>query len=179
MSTQGFGRTLTIRPASPDDIPSIIELAQKIWRAHYPGIIPAAQVEYMLSTMYAPERIEAEIREPSMAYFIADVDGAGVGFAAIGSAAETQTAKLHKLYVLPEVQGTGIGRALMQAALDHAGAQGKEEVILAVNKRNQKAIAAYYRWGFRQRDAVMVDIGGGFVMDDYIFEIAAPRTARH
>ena len=178
MSTPGSGRTLTIRPASPDDISSIVELAQTIWRAHYPGIISEAQVEYMLSTMYAPERIGAEVRDPAMAYFIAEVDGAGVGFAAIGSTAETQTAKLHKLYVLPEFQGTGIGRALMQAALDHAGAQGKEDVILAVNKRNQKAIEAYYKWGFRQRDTVTVDIGGGFVMDDYIFEIAAPRVHR-
>jgi hypothetical protein len=37
-----------------------------------------------------------------------------------------------------------------------------------VNKRNTRAIAAYQRNGFVTADSVVTDIGGGFVMDDYI-----------
>jgi ribosomal protein S18 acetylase RimI-like enzyme len=37
-----------------------------------------------------------------------------------------------------------------------------------VNKRNRNAIAAYEKYGFRIVDSVVKDIGGGFVMDDYI-----------
>jgi ribosomal protein S18 acetylase RimI-like enzyme len=44
--------------------------------------------------------------------------------------------------------------------------------VLAVNKHNAQAIAAYRKNGFRVADAVVKDIGGGFVMDDYIMELA-------
>jgi hypothetical protein len=40
--------------------------------------------------------------------------------------------------------------------------------MLTVNKRNAKAMAAYQRNGFTLTESVVVDIGGGFVMDDYV-----------
>jgi hypothetical protein len=42
------------------------------------------------------------------------------------------------------------------------------ELVLNVNKRNEVAIAAYSRHGFTIRESVKNDIGGGFVMDDYV-----------
>jgi ribosomal protein S18 acetylase RimI-like enzyme len=41
-------------------------------------------------------------------------------------------------------------------------------LILSVNKRNTRALAAYRRNGFIITESVITDIGGGFVMDDYI-----------
>ncbi|MEO8488040.1 MAG: hypothetical protein ABI585_17060, partial [Betaproteobacteria bacterium] len=41
-------------------------------------------------------------------------------------------------------------------------------LVLNVNKRNAKAIAAYRACGLATREDVVVDIGGGFVMDDYV-----------
>ena len=41
-------------------------------------------------------------------------------------------------------------------------------LILNVNKRNAAAIAMYERCGFGVREAIVVDIGSGFVMDDYV-----------
>jgi diamine N-acetyltransferase len=43
-------------------------------------------------------------------------------------------------------------------------------VLLAVNKRNVNAINAYLKHGFRIAEAVVKEIGGGFVMDDYVME---------
>jgi hypothetical protein len=41
-------------------------------------------------------------------------------------------------------------------------------LLLAVNKRNARPIAAYQRNGFAVIQSVMTDFGGGFVMDDFI-----------
>jgi len=41
-------------------------------------------------------------------------------------------------------------------------------VVLAVNKKNAKAIAAYRKHGFAIRESAVTDIGSGFVMDDYV-----------
>ena len=43
-------------------------------------------------------------------------------------------------------------------------------VILAVNKRNDKAIGSYKKYGFIVREAITDDIGHGFVMDDFVME---------
>ena len=40
--------------------------------------------------------------------------------------------------------------------------------MLSVNKHNTRAIAAYRRNGFVIAESVVTDIGGGFVMDDYV-----------
>jgi ribosomal protein S18 acetylase RimI-like enzyme len=39
-----------------------------------------------------------------------------------------------------------------------------------VNKRNERAINSYRKYGFAVRETVVDDIGGGFVMDDFIME---------
>jgi ribosomal protein S18 acetylase RimI-like enzyme len=51
--------------------------------------------------------------------------------------------------------------------MEIAAALGAREVSLCVNKKNQKAIRAYERAGFTIAEAVIGDIGGGFVTDDY------------
>jgi ribosomal protein S18 acetylase RimI-like enzyme len=43
-----------------------------------------------------------------------------------------------------------------------------QQIILNVNKRNEKGIKAYSRFGFKIIDSQVIDFGGGFVMDDYI-----------
>jgi len=42
--------------------------------------------------------------------------------------------------------------------------------VLGVNRFNEKAIRAYRRNGFAIREELKTDIGGGFVMDDFIME---------
>jgi RimJ/RimL family protein N-acetyltransferase len=43
-----------------------------------------------------------------------------------------------------------------------------KKIILNVNKRNEKGIKAYSRFGFRIIDSQVIDFGNGFVLDDYI-----------
>ena len=50
-------------------------------------------------------------------------------------------------------------------------------LILAVNKGNQHAIAAYRKQGFAVRESVSVDIADGFVMHDFIMARSLPTHA--
>jgi len=83
-------------------------------------------------------------------------------------AAEPATMRLDKLYVLHEHHGRGLGRTLIDAVTAAARANACAAVILNVNKRNANSIRAYERCGFAIREAVVVDIGEGHVMDDYV-----------
>ena len=160
--------TPQILPAGEEHLPAIAELAGVIWRACYPDIISHAQIDYMLTRMYSLEVLCDEIRSQGIRYERMLVDGELAGFASWGPTAETGVVKLHKIYLLADWHGRGLGRQLLQHVVVQVRAAGAHRLILSVNKRNGKAIAAYRRNGFVITESVVTDIGGGFVMDDYI-----------
>jgi RimJ/RimL family protein N-acetyltransferase len=47
---------------------------------------------------------------------------------------------------------------------------GARSIHLRVNKGNERAIAAYRRNGYAVRESLVADIGGGFVMDDFVMQ---------
>lgn len=150
------------------DLPLVAELARRIWQQHYPGIITRAQIDYMLERGYSEAALAPFTHDQGAGLALVHVDYDPAGFAAWLRAGEPATTKLDKLYVMPEVQRHGIGKQLMAHVEQAARADGASTLILNVNKRNEAAIAFYQRCGFAVREAVVVDIGGGFVMDDYV-----------
>ncbi|HZQ60209.1 MAG TPA: GNAT family N-acetyltransferase [Casimicrobiaceae bacterium] len=161
---------LHIRPAQLADIPALIALANVVWRTHYPGIITEAQIDYMLARGYAPDALAGFIGSGDSGIDLAYVGEALAGFAAWMLVAGARELKLDKLYVDPARQRAGIGGALIERVVGHARERSRDVVILNVNKGNTGAIAAYRRHGFAVREAVVIDIGGGFVMDDYVMQ---------
>jgi GNAT superfamily N-acetyltransferase len=154
--------------ATEADLPAIAQLAGVIWRACYPEIITHAQIDYMLARMYALDVLRDEIRSQGIRYDRLLVNDKLVGFASYGLAAEPGVVKLHKLYLLPELHGRGLGSRLLQHVEREVRAGGACRLILSVNKRNAKAIATYRQNGFVIAESVVTDIGNGFVMDDYV-----------
>lgn len=161
-------RSTQILSATETDLPAIAELAGVIWRACYPEIISREQIEFMLLRMYAPDVLCDEMRSQGIHFFRLLVDGQIAGFASIGPTKTASEMKLHKLYLLPELHGRGFGSRLLKHCAVEAHRLGARRLILAVNKRNAKAIAAYQRNGFTIAESVVTDIGNGFVMDDFI-----------
>ena len=159
---------IEILPVTEEHLPALAELAGVIWRAYYPGIISHEQIEFMLARMYAPEVLRDEIHSQGVRFYRLLVDGRFAGFASIGPTDADGVMKLHKLYLPPEIHGRGLGTRLLNHCIAQARQSGARRLLLAVNKRNAKAIAAYQRNGFAIAESVMVDIGGGFVMDDFI-----------
>ena len=159
---------IAIVPAGRADLPVVQRLAHTIWHRHYPGIITVLQIDYMLARGYAEDALAKFLSTPGAGLLLAKADGATVGFAAYLPADEPATMKLDKLYVLQEQHGRGLGRKLIDAVVAAARAQRCATLILNVNKQNAGAIRAYERCAFAVREAVVVDIGEGHVMDDYV-----------
>ena len=153
------------------DIDAVCALAAEIWRAHYPAIISAAQIEYMLAQRYNPAIVREELARGDLWWDKLLVNGRMVGFASYFLLRDTGAMKLDKLYVHPSHQRNGYGRMLVDRAVTMARACGCDALVLAVNKRNESALAAYTRHGFAIVESVVKDIGGGFVMDDYVMRL--------
>jgi ribosomal protein S18 acetylase RimI-like enzyme len=158
---------IAITRLSDNDIGTIFSLAHRIWHIHYPGIITVEQIDYMLKLGYSPEVIRDEIMSKGVTW-LAIMDGDNmIGFASAGSYGEG-VMKLHKLYLLPEYHGRGIGARALNEVEHIAQAAHAARLVLNVNKHNTKAIQAYQRAGWCVAEEVCVDIGNGFVMDDYV-----------
>ncbi len=157
-----------IVPANEEHLPAIAKLAAVVWRAHYPGIISHEQIDYMLARMYSLDTLREDIHSQGIYFHRLLVGGKLVGFASYGPTHEPSVMKLHKLYLLSAMHGRGLGSLLLQHCEREARKLGACRLIIAVNKRNTKAIAVYQRNGFSVANSVVTDIGSGFIMDDYI-----------
>ena len=157
-----------IKAATVEDLPAIRDLASVIWRAYYPSIVTREQIEYMLARMYALETLRDEIQSQGIRFDRLLLGNDLIGFAAYGPTATATIWKLHKLYLLPDQHGKGLGSQLLQHCEAQAHLLGADHLTLNVNKRNARAIAAYERNGYAIAESVTLDIGGGFVMNDFV-----------
>ncbi|MBQ8706612.1 MAG: GNAT family N-acetyltransferase [Succinivibrionaceae bacterium] len=158
-----------------DDIgvTSLCSLAETIWYEFFPSIISMAQIEYMLGKFLSKEAIEKDMRS-GCRYFLCKDGREYVGFIAVQPKLEMSTAGggrrlfLSKLYLTQEYRGVHLCSKMMKKVQAEAKASDCQEIFLTVNKYNSHAIDVYYHYGFREEKAVQTDIGGGFVMDDYV-----------
>lgn len=161
---------IEIRDASENDIPTIQDLAEKTWWAGYGPILEKEQISYMLETIYSAKTMRKSILECSQRFLLLLEDGVAHGFASYGDWQEERRAwKIHKLYVLPECQGRGLGKKLIDEILARAASAGIKRVVLNVN-RNNPAFHFYIRYGFsvlREEDIPI----GRFWMNDYVMQI--------
>jgi GNAT superfamily N-acetyltransferase len=160
----------TITRLTESDIDVLIPLAHRIWHAHYPGIITPEQIDYMLGRGYTKHVILNEMNNHGVIWLAIRTGDVMIGFASLGPYAPA-TMKLHKLYLHPDYHGKGVGaRALAEVVLI-AKSNAAATLVLNVNRHNTKAIRAYERSGWRVAEEVVVDIGNGFVMDDFVMTI--------
>ena len=150
------------------EIDAVYALARSVWQATYPSLISQAQIDAMLADRYAPIRIREQMDDPRHGWWVARQDHTMLGFA--HAILDETGCKLDKLYVHPDHQRRGIGAALLYAAQDWARSRQASRLRLQVNRGNAQAVRAYEKYGFRIVEARVFDIGGGFVMDDYVME---------
>ena len=172
-----MSRRVRIEALSETDIDPLAALAREIWYAHYPAIISTAQIEYMLDQRYRPAIVRSELASPGIWWDKLMIGPAMAGFSSYFLVEHAHEMKLDKLYVHPRQQRRGYGGLMIDRACEVGRAQGCRRLVLAVNKRNAAAIAAYLKHGFEVIDSIAKDIGGGFVMDDYVLAKPLGREA--
>ncbi|MGI6576884.1 MAG: GNAT family N-acetyltransferase [Eubacteriales bacterium] len=153
------------RAKSKEDAASISGLARVIWTEHYTPIIGASQVEYMLTNIQSAEKIFDRI-ESGEEYYMAYLYDRLIGYMAINE--ETDRMFLSKLYIEKDFRGRGIADQFIRLLVDRAKELRKEIISLTVNKNNLTSISIYKKMGFEIEGELVTDIGGGYVMDDYV-----------
>ena len=158
----------TVLPLTLNDTHLIITLASTIWHQHYSDIISREQIGYMLSQRYNATLIRTQILNNNVWWRKLVLNKEIIGFSCCVLTENPKELKLDKLYLHPHHQRKGYGAILVDDVKQFMPHRGLEQLILTVNKNNTSAIAAYQRYGFTISDDIIIDIGNGFVMDDYL-----------
>lgn len=158
---------ITSEEASYDDYALIHSMARKAFPATYAAILTPEQIEYMMDMMYSPDAVRRQFDEGHR-YFIASCDGTPCGYVSIQQCG-ADLFHLHKIYVVPEFQGRGVGGYLFDEAVRRIREMHPEpcRVELNVNRFN-KALGFYEHKGMRRVGQGDFPIGNGYFMNDYI-----------
>lgn len=159
---------LSIREAVITDIPLIRELCFKIWPQTYASIISKKQIAYMLEMMYSEKSLHHQLTNEGCRFIFVYENNEPVGFASF-SEIDPTIYKLHKIYILPNQQGKGTGKFVLDSIINTIKPEGATMLRLQVNRRNN-AKFFYEKLGFTITLEFDFDIGNGYVMDDYMME---------
>jgi len=149
-------------------VANVARMAHEVWNEYYVPLIGQAQVDYMVAKFQSAAAMQSQI-DSGYEYFQIQQSGEIVGYAAIRHDAAEARVFISKLYLLAAHRKSGAGRQALELIERRARERGATHLWLTVNKGNA-SVRAYQRLGFRIVDAMVMDIGGGYVMDDYKME---------
>src|SRR5690349_14273367 len=135
-----------IRRACASDVPGIAAVHVRAWQDGYRGQVPDAYLDAMDPSQRAPFWARA-IVDPNLAVLVSIEAASVVGFCSFlqsrdGDAAPA-TCEIATLYVDPSHWRAGVGRALVEAAVDDARTRGFGAMSLWVLATNARARAFY------------------------------------
>lgn len=152
-------------PLQIHQIHPLQNLAREIWEEHYLKIISQSQIDYMLGLFYSTERIKQELKE-GILWEILWLADEPIGY--LSCRLDHSQVYISKIYLKSNTRGKGYGKLLIKQAVSYAKKYNKSGIYLNVNKYNSDSITFYKNQGFKQVREEVIDIGKGYIMDDYV-----------
>ena len=162
---------LLIRPASLADVDDLRSLGAATFRETYRTISDPREVDEYAREHFTEAKVAAWFSRPCARTLLAFVGESPVGYAHVRSAkvpacvSDRKAVELSRLYLLASAQGSGVGGALIAAAIAEIAALGGETVWLGAYERNVKALAFYARRGFVRVGTHEFEFGGQIYAD--------------
>jgi len=161
---------MTVREANEADFATIRDIAYQTWPDAYGEILSPEQLQYMLDAFYSEVALSENYTQKKHRFLLLTEDDVALGFASYEHNYQTlPVTRLHKIYLLPQSQGKGAGKLLMEAIENRAMANHSKVISLNVNRFN-KAQIFYRKHGFEIVGEEDIDIGRGYLMEDYKME---------
>lgn len=161
---------ITIIQASAKDIPAIQQIAYTSWPDVYGAILSPEQLDFMLAAFYSEQALLDNMHHKKHHFILVNEGESCLGFASYEhDYLSKKVTRLHKIYLLPQAQGKGAGRALIDAVSTDALNNNSHCISLNVNRFNN-ATDFYKKMGFIIVGEEDIAIGHGYLMEDYKME---------
>ena len=156
--------------AGQKHIPTIADIAERTWAKTYTEILSSEQIRFMLDAMYSGPALAEAMRINTQKFLILKDNGLEQGFVSFAVPEKSPgMCKIHKLYVLPDNQGKGYGRMLIEEVKKRGQAAGATMLELNVNRYNP-ARYFYEKLGFQIAREEDIPIGP-YWMNDYVMRL--------
>jgi ribosomal protein S18 acetylase RimI-like enzyme len=161
----------TVRRIDASEVEEVTKLAHLIWPDTFRDILKPEQLQFMLEWMYTPQTLASQL-ESGHQFFLLENEQGNIGYMGIElDHSSGNLLKIHKLYILPSHQGQGYGKLMIEHAVAVAKSNGNSAITLNVNRFN-KSVRFYQALGFQMIKEENIDIGHGYLMEDYVMELA-------
>lgn len=158
------------------DIMEINRLAGIIWHECYRSILTREQIAYMIEKYQSVRALTEQLALEGYRYFLVEEADGAVGYC--GVQVKEGRMYLSKMYLLARARGKGCFRRMVEYLDELCRRDGVKTIWLTVNRHNEHAIDVYRHLDFKEVRTQVVDIGDGYVMDDYVLErsVALPAV---
>jgi len=159
-------RAFELRRAGEDDAQALALVGAATFLETFAGVLPGPDIVAHCAVQHAAERYAAWLAAGYPMWLAeAAVGRAPVGFVMLSPPdlpipSDERDVEVKRIYTFSRWHGTGLGRALMEAAADHAKAEGRRRLLLGVYGRNERAIAFYLKAGFEVVGERRFTVGG-------------------
>ena len=124
---------------------------------------------------YSIDVIEHNLINPNIAYYLCYGAGIVIGYIKLVHHATYKglinlTIELEKIYVLSAYFGSGVGKCLMDCAINHSKGNGFETLFLGVWQENERAVNFYKKIGFEVFETRQFQLGER-LCDDYMMKL--------
>lgn len=172
--TDTSGSAPVVRRAGPDDADALALIGAATFLESYAHMIGIADMLLHVANKNSPAAFAAFVADRECALWIAEMPGtnAPIGYALLTPPdlpIDTYEGdiELRRIYLLSKWQGGGLGRKLIELAVDHARAAGKRRLLIGVYAGNEAAIGFYRRIGCEQVGLRRFQVGTA-VFDDLV-----------
>jgi ribosomal protein S18 acetylase RimI-like enzyme len=154
------GMTASLQPllrlATPQDTAALADLARRAVSAKFQHLYKPEDFATFMEAAHSDAKVAKEIADPGMRVAVIEEQGALIAFCKLvlkstlptGHSDARAPLELKQLYTDPARIGGGLGKRLMDWALEQAREVGSDEIQLTVYSENPEAQRFYHRYGF-------------------------------
>ncbi|HWZ50418.1 MAG TPA: GNAT family N-acetyltransferase [Granulicella sp.] len=164
---------IALRQCTIDDVPTLALIGAATFLESFAGVLDGASIVAHCHKQHSAEVYAKYLAEPESRAWIAlaDPGEAPLGYTLLTAPdlplddLSPSDIELKRIYLFSRFQRSGLGKTLLDGALDAARAMGKKRLLLGVHAENNKALAFYRKNGFEQVGVRTFQVGASVFND--------------
>lgn len=148
----------------PEAVSALAEISRKTFHETFMAVNDERNMQQYLSVAFSEQRLLEELAMDTSEFYFAMLYGNIVGYIKLNTENNTGL-EIERIYVRSIDHGKGIGKALMQFALNNALEKGINRVWLGVASDNKRALEFYQSFGFVNSGEKLFKLGEELQVD--------------